>query len=298
MVKFQIKTKEFTKFLNTVSCKGTLQFKSKGKTEANLFSSFFIDADKEAQKLTVLTIDTFFNQIKQLATISAKVIEEGVIEITEKKAYDNIFKNIKGETPIQISSDGNAIYVENQEGDWYKRRIVGNKGLDEVYNKKDELFKWKNAHTFEEVGVDKKIWRFTVPEGSTTYPMRIKTTKKELSKFVSDAVKLTKDNDTIIISEKGKIEIWSGKPSSTTQSKHLLKFEDIGKEIIEFKVKFSALQAVVPNLLDEVILNFRKTGAETIILRLESFDKTMHQIMNVGSQDKDGVLYDTEEKIE
>jgi len=55
-IAFKIKGKEFQKFLDGVSCRGVLQFKSKGKTEAPLFSAFYIDVDKKNQKLTVLTI--------------------------------------------------------------------------------------------------------------------------------------------------------------------------------------------------------------------------------------------------
>jgi hypothetical protein len=299
MTRFRIRAKDFKKFLNTISCKGTLQFKSKGKTEANLFSSFFIDVDKDNQKLTVLTVDTFFNQIKQVSTIGANVLEEGVIEITEKKAFNTILSSMTPESIVEIYSDGTSIYLENSEGDWYKRRIVGDKALDAVFDKKDKLFEWNQAHTLEEIVNEEakavKVWRFTVEQGTTIYPMRIKTTKKQLGKFVQDAVKLTRDNDTIIISENQEIEVWSGKPNSTNQSKHVLKFEDIGKTLIDFKVKFSALQAIVPNLLDDVILNFRKTGEQTIIMRIESFDKNMHQIISLGSQDKDGVLYESEE---
>lgn len=291
MVKFIIKAKDFKKFLKAVSCKGTLQFKSQGKVDNFLFSAFFIDVDKENQQLSVVTQDNYFKAIKQLAQIKAKVIEEGVIEITDKKVFDVIFDAIDVEKPIQVSSDGNAIYVENQDGDWYKRRIVGDKALDEVFEKKDKLFQWVESHVLEEDG-DIKLWRFTTTQGSVLYPMRIKTTRKNFGKFVKDTLKLTKDNSTVIRCEEELITVSTGTPNSTNMSKHKLEYEDIGKELLGFAVKFSALQAIVPNLLDDVILNFRRTGADTIVMRIESFDKNMTQILSVASQDKDGVLYE------
>jgi len=303
MVKFYIKAKDLKNLIDGVSCKGTLQFKSKGKTEAPLFGAFFIDVDKANNKISVLTIDTFFSQIKQYAEANAKVEEEGVIEVTDKKYFDKLFSSIDLEKPVSVESDGNVIIVENQDGDWYRRRIVGDKNLDEVNEKMNQLFDWMKSHELVEViaedelgnAVKRKVWKFTVPQGSATYPMRIKTNKKNLQKFVGDAINLTKDNDTIIISKDGEITIHSGKPNSTNQSRHRLEYENIGEEIIDFAVKFSALQAIVPNLQDEVILNFRMTGGKTIVLRIESMNKTFYQIISIGSQDKDGVLYDNEE---
>lgn len=304
MTKFIIKAKDFKNLLDGVSCKGTLQFKAKGKTESPLFSAFFIDVDKETQKISIRTIDTFFNSIKQHAEINAKVEEEGIIEITDKKKYDKIFKGIDLEKPISVSSDGNFIIIENEDGDWYRRRIVGDKALDDVNKSMENIFDWINSHDMVEFDAEndkgeiekRKVWRFSTPVGSALYPMRIKTTKKNLSKFVSDAVDLTKDNDTIVICKDGVITIHTGKPNSTDQSKHKLAYADIGKEIFDFAVKFSALQAIVPNLQEEVILNFRMTKSKTIVLRIESSNKTFHQIISIGSQDKDGVLYDDEEQ--
>jgi len=296
MVKFTIKTKDFKKFLDAVSCKGTLQFKSKGKVDAPLFSAFFIEVDDKENKLRVLSLDTYFNKIKQLASIGAKVEEGGIIEITDKSVFDTIFKNLDGAKPIIVSCDGDAIYIESQEGDWYKRRIVGDKALDEITNKEKELNAWKDSHDLvsqEGIGV----WRITLGTASAIYPMRIKVKKDDLKKFVADAVTLTKDNNTIIISEGENIEIWSGTPNSTNQSKHRVPFENIGKEIIDFSVKFSALQGIVPNLQDEIILNFRKTSEDTVVLRIETMDANFYQILSIGSQDKDGVLYEEEEEI-
>ena len=293
MVKFTIKAKDFKKFLKSISCKGTLQFKSQGKVENFLFSAFFIDVDKENQILSVLTRDNHFKAIKQLATIKAKVEESGVIEMTDKSVFDVIFDSVDTQKPIIVTSDGNAIYIENQDGDWYKRRIVGDKNLDDVFKEKDKLFDWKNSHSLIEQD-GKEIWKFTVPKGSALYPMRIKTNKNNLKKFVNDTIKLTKDNATVVRSEDGIVSISTGAPNANTQSKHKLEYEDIGVELDNFAVKFSALQAIVPNLLDDIILNFRRTGKDTIVMRIESFDKNMNQILSIASQDKDGVLYDEE----
>ena len=253
--------------------------------------------DKTKQQLTVLSIDNYFRSVKQLATISAKVEEEGVIEITDKKTFDVIFDSVDVEKPIQISSDGSAIYVENQDGDWYKRRIVGDKSLEEIFEKKDELFNWVEQHSLVKVD-GKDVWKFTPEQGSALYPMRIKTTRKNLMKFVKDTLKLTKDNATVILSENGTITISTGQPNSTTMAKHKLEYESIGTELINFAVKFSALQAIVPNLLEDVILNFRMQSSGIVVMRIESFDKNMKQVLSLGSQDKNGVIYDETEQIE
>lgn len=303
MVKFYIRGKSFKSLIDGVSCKGTLQFKSKGTTTAPLFGAFFIDADKEEQKISVLTIDTFFGQIKQYAEVNAKVLEEGIIEITDKGYFDKAFSGMNLDIPITVSSDGNTIIIENDDGDWYKRRIVGDKSLDEVNDKMESLFSWKKGHTLEEIDAEndkgeiekRKVWKLTIGSKTALYPMRIKTTKKSMKKFVSDTVNLTKDNDTVIISEGGTITIHTGKPNSTNQSRHNLDFVDIGQELFNFAVKFSALQAIVPNAQDDIILNFRKTGSGNIVLRFESLSKTFHQVISIGSQDKDGILYDVEE---
>jgi hypothetical protein len=280
-----------------VACKGVLQFKSKGKTEAPLFSAFYIDVDEENQKLTVLTIDTFFQQIKQDTSIKAKVLEAGVIEITDKLSFDKIFKSMDVEKEIEVWNDHDAIYLQTIDGsDWYKRRLTGDKALDDVFEKKDLLFNWRDAHTYEEVeredGRKVKIALFTTSKGSAFYPMRIKVQKKDMMKLVADSINLTKDNDTVILSEDGTITISTGRPNSTNMAKHKIPYEDLGREVFEFAIKFSALQAITPNLLDDVILNFRKQKNETIVLRIESMDKTMVQVFSIGSQDKDGILYD------
>jgi hypothetical protein len=298
MVKFTIKAKDFKKFLGVISCKGTLQFKSKGKVEAFLFSAFFIDVDKENQQLSVLSIDNYFKAVKQLATIKANVKEAGIVEITDKKVFDVIFEAIDIEKPIQITSDDSAIYVENQEGDWYKRRIVGDKKLEEVYEKKDDLYDWVNQHMLVDID-GTEVWKFTVPDkGSALYPMRIETTQTNLSKFVKDTLKLTKDNSTVIRSEDNVITISTGQPNAANMAKHELHYKDIGIEMTNFAVRFSALQAIVPNLLEKVILNFRKTAGNTLVMRIESYDDNMRQVLSIASQDKDGVLYDDPEELE
>lgn len=293
MVKFTIRVGDFKKFLSTVACKGTLQFKSKGKVDSELFSSFYINADKTLQLLTVITIDTFFKQIKQCSTIRATVKEEGNLEITDKSGIDTILSGMDKNSLITITSDGKTIEIENSDGDWYKRRIIGDDSLQEVVDKEATLKAWIDSHSLQLID-GKDLWKITVGSGSALYPMRIKTTKKDLQKFVKDCLNLTKDNDTVIISEGGTIEIHTGKPNSINRSKHVLKHENIGKEYIDFGAKFSALQSIVPNLLDDVILNFRKNNKGLIILRIESFDKNMSQLIALGSQDKDGVLYDEE----
>ena len=152
MTRFKIKGKELQKFLNGVSCSGVLQFKSKGKTDAPLFSAFYIDVNKKEQKLNVLTIDTFFQQIKQDSSISAEVLEEGIIEIADKGTFDKIFKSMDVQKKIEVWSDPDAIYIETVDGaDWYKRRLVGDKALEDVNTKKELLFSWKKGHSDVEV---------------------------------------------------------------------------------------------------------------------------------------------------
>lgn len=294
MVKFVIRAGDFKKFLDTISCKGTLQFKSKGKVDAELFSAFFINV--KDKKLEVLTVDTFFNQIKQKATINAVVKEEGKLEITNKSDFDEILKSMDKNYPITISSDGKVIRVENDYGDWYEMRIIGNESLSEIDSQEDSLKTWDEAHSLTTID-GAEVWKFTIPAGTAVFPMRIKTNKKSLKKFVSDTIKLTKDDSTVIISEDGKINIYSGKPNSLKRSGHKLEHENIGTKVEHFAVKFAALQSIVPNLLDDVILSFRKTGMDTIVMLIESSDKNMKQFISIASQDKDGVIWDEEEAI-
>jgi len=299
MTRFKIKGKEFKKFLDGVACRGVLQFKSKGKTEAPLFSAFYIDVDKDNQKLTVLTIDTFFQQIKQDTSIKANVEEAGVIEITNKISFDKIFKSMDVEKKIEVWNDQDAIYIQTVDGsDWYKRRLMGDKALEDVYNKKNLLFNWRESHSYVDVeredGKTVKVAKFTTPKGSALYPMRIKLNQKNLQKLVSDSINLTKDNDTVIFSENGNLTISTGRPNASSMARHTIPFEDIGQELFDFAIKFSALQAIIPNLLNEVIFNFRKQKNGTMVLRIESIDKTMVQVFSIGSQDKDGVLYDVD----
>jgi len=301
MVEFIIKAKEFRKFLDGVSCKGAVQFKAKGKkVDTYLFSSFFVDVDKENQRLNALTLDTYFKKIKQDTSIKANVREEGVFEITDYASFQKIFASMDIEQPIKIKTDDKNIYIETQDGsDWYKRRLIGSKDLDDIFEKRKSLFDWRNQHALvdeeAEDGRTVKVIKFTVPgKGEALYPIRIKAKKEQLKKFVADSLNLTKDNDTIIICKDKVLTIWTGKPNALHQSAHILKYEDIGKKVDDFAIKYSALQAIVPNLLDEVILNFRKQKSGIIVLRIESFDKTMSQVFSIGSQDKDGVLYEEE----
>ena len=303
MTKFIIKAGDLKKFLETVSCIGTLQFKAKGKVEAPLFSAFFIDVDKEEQLLSVLTIDTFFMKIKQNATIKAKVIEAGVIEITNYKRFKSVFEGVSLNGDITITSDDDAIYIVSEAGDEYKLRIMGDGKLDEVYESKNILYDWKEAHSEVEIEVEKRgeiekriIWKITIGGASALYPMKIRTTKDQLKKFVNDSIKLTKDNSTVIKSEKGEINIHTGAPNATNSSKHPIYYVNAGKELINFKAKFAGLQAIVTNLLDEVCLSFRKTGEETIIIRIDSSNGNIHQTIAIGSEDKDGVLWDDGEE--
>jgi len=297
MVKFVLKAGDFKSFLETVCCEGTLQFNTTVK--APLFSAFFIDADKDKQKLSVLTIDTFFIQIKQDTSIKAKVLEAGVIEVTNYKRFKAVFEGLDLNKTIKVTSDDDAIYIESEEGDWYKLRIIGDEKLDEVYEKKGKLFEWREIHDEIEVDEKRKVWRITLDGKSALYPMKIKTTKEQLKKFVGDTMKLTKESSTVIISEKGQIDIHSGAPNASSSSKHPLQYTNVGKELINFSVKFAGLQAIVSNLLDDIYLSFRKTSQDTIVLRIESFDNKIHQIISIGSEDKDGVLWnEQEEEIE
>lgn len=289
MVKIKTSTKEFKKMIQTAACKGTVQFTPTTKETRDLFDTFIIDAKND--KLEILEIDTYYNNIKQhLISFGVEVEEEGTLEITSKdllkKALDGIqakdlFIKDEGNKIVLVGADGKDEYKIKQEAD--EKDMVDS--IDIQREKKSSLVSWRDMHSkVDEEG--KIVVKLTTDQGSALYPMKILTKQEKLSKLSDDVIKITEDNDTVIKAVDGKVEMFSGKPNDMATTRHVLEHEAGGIEWIDFKCSFSALQAIIPHLLKNVTIHIRQRSDGYIILRFECEEGNLHQVISIGSQTK------------
>lgn len=291
MAKFKVNADKFKLFLDTAACKGTLQFTSKSKVRKDMFEAFVITADIEENCLEILAKDNHYESIKErIVLTNVDVEQEGMLEITNKTIFDNIWKSIDTKKNIIVETKEGKTIITTEDGkDQYRIAQIANQDkIGIAINLQDDLQLWKKRH--KKVNIDDKtLTRFEIEgKGHSDFEMRLTTTQDKLKVLTSDVLNLTEDNKTLIISENGKVYMHSGNPNDVVQSKHELEFSNTGTGWEDFKAKFFALQAIVPNLLKNVNLNIRRTGANTIILRFESQESDLVQEINVGSEGKDG----------
>jgi len=286
MTKFRIGKEKFKKFLEITACEGVIKFRDSKKISEPLFSCFFLKV--EGDRLEVLTIDTIKKKIQLNNIISGiEVIEPGKITISDYTAILKVLKGKglgKGDLPITVWDEGDTIHIES-ELDGYSIRQRENKDLTSVNKKLKYLEGWRKGHKENENG----ILVITAKNPKTKeiikvpFSTKIVVKKEDLLKLVDDTINLTKDNKTKISLQDSVLRAFKGEANARTKGKHILPYEDIGVDLMEFEEDFYNIQTIVPNLFDNIILNIRRVETDgSLAVWIKSMDEKTKTEINIG----------------
>lgn len=272
MVHFKVDCKLLKKFIEIASMEGTVQFKSGKKVEKNLFNSFYLDVNPDG-RLEVIAMDTIRKKTSIKAVLNGvEVLEDGIITITDKEVINKVLggKGVSG--TVNIYTRDNLLFIETDK-DSYEISQKDNSDI-KIMKKKDIIAKleaWVKYHEFTEEGV--LIFHHPT-KGDYPYSMKINIDKKDILKVVGDSLDITKDPKTRIVFKNGMLEGYSGANNSQIRSKHIISFEDIGDELIEFDKDFYSIQTIIPNLFDHIEFNIRIVESSgMIVIYLRSIDE-------------------------
>jgi len=284
MTKFKITKDRFKKFLEITACKGVIKFRDSKKIEQPLFSSFYLKA--EGDKLEVLTIDTIKKKIQLNNIISGvEVIEDGKIAISDYNAILDVLKG-KGldKGIVTVFDEGVVLKIETDK-DGYEIRQKENKDLAKVSQKEKYLRAWRKGHNINEKGIlvasatDSKTKKIVL----APFSMKITVNKDDLLKVVDDTVNLTKDNKTKLTFQDGVLKAFKGEENSRTKGKHIIPYEDVGENVIDFDEDFYNIQTIVPNLFGKITLNIRRIEADnTLAIWINSVDEKSKTEINIS----------------
>jgi len=284
MTKFKITKDRFKKFLEITACKGVIKFRDSKKIEQPLFSSFYLKA--EGDKLEVLTIDTIKKKIQLNNIISGvDVIEDGKIAISDYNAILDVLKG-KGldKGIVTVFDEGVVLKIETDK-DGYEIRQKENKDLAKVSQKEKYLRAWRKGHNINEKGIlvasatDSKTKKIVL----APFSMKITVNKDDLLKVVDDTVNLTKDNKTKLTFQDGVLKAFKGEENSRTKGKHIIPYEDVGENVIDFDEDFYNIQTIVPNLFGKITLNIRRIEADnTLAIWINSVDEKSKTEINIS----------------
>ena len=292
MAKFKINKERFKKFLEITACEGIIKFRDSKAVTEPLFSCFFLVA--KDNQLEVLTIDTIKKKIQLNNIISGvEIIEDGTITVSDYNSILDVLKGKglgKGDPVISIWDEGNKIWIQG-DLDKYEIRQRENKDLTAVNKKLKYLKAWRKAHEEDENGIiiasvrNKKTKEIVNDPFST----KVIVNKDDLLKVVDDTTRLTKDNLTRISLNDSVLEAFKGAGNAKTKGEHIIPYEDVGSEVIDFDKDFYSIQTIVPNLFDKIILNFRKVkGDGSIAVWIKSMDEKTKTEINIALNSKKG----------
>lgn len=284
MTKFKITKDRFKNFLEKTACKGVIKFRDSKKIEQPLFSSFYLKA--EGDKLEVLTIDTIKKKIQLNNIISGvDVIEDGKIAISDYNAILDVLKG-KGldKGIITVFDEGVVLKIETDK-DGYEIRQKENKDLAKVSHKEKYLRAWRKGHNINEKGIlvasatDSKTKEIVL----APFSMKITVNRDDLLKVVDDTINLTKDNKTKLTFQDGVLKAFKGEGNAKTKGKHIIPYEDVGENVIDFDEDFYNIQTIVPNLFSKITLNIRRIEADnTLAIWINSVDEKSKTEINIS----------------
>ncbi len=286
MTKFKIGKEKFKKFLEITACKGVIKFRDSKKIEQPLFSSFYLRAVED--RLEVLTIDTIKKKIQLNNIISGvEVIDEGKIAISDYNAILDVLKGrgLGNKNPIITVFDEGVVLKIETDKDGYEIRQKENKDLDKVSQKEKYLRAWRKGHILNENGIlvaqAKNVKTKEIVEAP--FSMKIIVNQEDLLKVVDDTVNLTKDNKTRITFQDGVLKAFKGEANARTKGKHIIPFEDVGENIMDFDEYFYNIQTIMPNMFSKITLNIRRIEADgTLAVWVNSMDEKSKTEINIS----------------
>ncbi len=285
MTKFKITKERFLKFLEITACNGVIKFRDSKKVEQPLFSSFYLNATDD--RLEVLTIDTIKKKIQLNNIISGvEVIEEGKIAISDYNAILDVLKGRGlGKDPIITVFDEGIVLKIETDKDGYEIRQKENKDLTKVSQKEKYLRSWRKGHNINENGIlvasAKNVKTKEIVEAP--FSMKIVVSKDDLLKVVDDTINLTKDNKTRITHIDGVLKLFKGEANASTKGKHIVPYEDLGENVMDFDEFFYNIQTIVPNLFSKITLNIRRIEADnTLAVWVNSMDEKSKTEINIS----------------
>lgn len=291
MAEFTIEKQNLKKFFDTCSMEGTIQFRDKKAIKKPLFSSFYLIVGNN--RLEVITTDPYRRKT-DAHFIKTGVIthQEGTIPVMEYEAIKECLKG-KGISGLIAVSNKDTIITLETEKDVYEIRQKGKIFLEELKEEdKAQVLKhlesWKEWHQFDENGmlimhyVGKNKAGEEVKK-DVPYPMRIKIKKEELLKIVGDTINIMKDNKTQLIFKDGVFKALKGEENAKIKSKHIVDYEPLLEEFVEFDEEFYNIQSIIPNLFDDIEMNVRRVNAnKTIAIFVRSIDEKSKIEANIG----------------
>jgi len=295
MAIFTIEKENLKKFFDVCSMEGTIQFRDKKGIKKALFSSFYLIVEKD--RLEVLTVDPYRRKTDaHFIKTGILVSEEGTIPIMEQEAIMLCLKG-KGISGLIEVSNKNTIITLETEKDVYEIRQKGKIFLEELKDDvKAQVLKhlnsWKTWHVFENIeetdeegNVIKEYEQLFMnhPSAKVPYPMRIKVNKEELLKIVGDTINIMKDNKTRLTFKDGVFKAFKGEANAKITSKHIVDYEPLLEEFVEFDQEFYNVQSIIPNLFDNIELNVRNVKANgTTAIFMRSIDEKSNIEANIG----------------
>lgn len=286
MVEFSVDKDVFKKFLEVCCMQGTIQFRDNKGISKPLFSSFYLNVFED--RLEVLTVDPYTRKTRAEFILRDIIgIEQGEIPIIDFNAIMSCLGG-KGISGLITVSNRDSIITLESDKDVYEIRQKGRIFYDDLKDKEkvktlNALQMWKDWHQFDEQGM---LHMYAEMKGKTVdapYPMKLKVNKKDLLKVVGDTLNIMKDNKTKLVFHEGKFLAYKGEENAKIKSRHEIPYEPLLDDIIEFEDKFKKIQTVVPNLFDEIELNFRRINADgSLAIFIRSIDEKLNIEINIG----------------
>jgi len=113
--------------------------------------------------------------------------------------------------------------------------------------------------------------------------MKITVNKDDLLKVVDDTINLTKDNKTRLTFQDGVLKAFKGEENARTKGKHIIPYEDVGENVMDFDEYFYNIQTIVPNLFSKITLNIRRIEADkTLAVWVNSMDEKSKTEINIS----------------
>lgn len=290
MAEFKINKEKFKKFLQITACEGVIKFRDSKAITEPLFSCFFLKVGDN--QLEVLTIDTIKKKIQLNNIISGiEVIEDGTITVSDYNSILDVLKGKglgKGDPIITVWDENEKICIQG-DLDKYEIRQRENKDLTAVNKKLKFLKAWRNAHKEDENGIIIASVKNLKTKETVNDPFstKIVVNKDDLLKVVGDTINLTKDNLTRFNLQDGVLRAFKGEGNAKTKGEHIIPYEDIGTEVMDFDEKFYSIQTIVPNLFDKITLNIRRVkGDGSLAVWIKSMDEKTKTEINIALTSK------------
>ena len=92
-----------------------------------------------------------------------------------------------------------------------------------------------------------------------------------------------KDNKTRITHQDGVLKVFKGAENAKTKGKHIITYEDVGENTMDFDEEFYNIQTIIPNLFSKITLNLRRIEADgTLAVWINSMDEKSKTEINIS----------------